>query len=157
MNIDINEIPIKKDWVILYTDGSYKSYSNKGRWSFIIHYPDGTKTENCGNSIEEISTNNRMELTAVLFPLPHILNQGFNHIKIVTDSKYVIYGIERKIGWRKSWNKRLKKGIKIPNKDLWEELWNLMNKYKPEIVCEWVKGHNGHEQNERCDEMACRK
>ena len=100
---------------------------------------------------EAETTNNRMELTAVIKAL-QALNEPCE-VVLTTDSKYVCDAVNK--GWVYSWKKNgWKKADKKPalNIDLWEELLPLLQTHKVEFV--WVKGHNGHEYNERCDKLA---
>ncbi len=100
---------------------------------------------------EAQTTNNRMELTAVIEGLRALKEPC--RVRIVTDSQYVVNGIEK--GWAKSWKANgWRKKDKKPalNPDLWDALLNLLDKH--EVRFEWIRGHAGHPQNERCDAMA---
>lgn len=132
----------------IYTDGACSGNPGKGGWGAILVYK-GIEKEIFGGSAD--TTNNRMELTAVIEALK-CLKEPCN-VKVTTDSKYVCDGINK--GWVYSWKKNnWRKSDKKPalNVDLWEELLNLLEKHKVEFV--WVKGHNGHPYNERCDKLA---
>lgn len=134
--------------VEIYTDGACRGNPGNGGWGAILVY--GTnKRELCGG--EKNTTNNRMELTAVIEALSALKEPC--HVTLTSDSKYVIDSITK--GWAESWKKRgWKKADKSPalNVDLWETLLNLLDRHEVSFV--WVKGHNGHPYNERCDELA---
>lgn len=134
--------------VEIYTDGACSGNPGKGGWGAVLVY-GGKEKELSG--AEKDTTNNRMELTAVIEALG-ALNQACN-VVLTTDSKYVCDAINK--GWVYSWKKNgWKKSDKKPalNVDLWEKLLPLLEKHNVEFV--WVKGHNGHPYNERCDTLA---
>lgn len=134
--------------VEIYTDGACSGNPGKGGWGAVLVY-GGKEKELSG--AEKDTTNNRMELTAVIEALD-ALNQPCN-VVLTTDSKYVCDAINK--GWVYSWKKNgWKKSDKKPalNVDLWEKLLPLLEKHIVEFV--WVKGHNGHPYNERCDTLA---
>ena len=135
-------------FVQMFTDGACSGNPGPGGWGTILRC-NGVEKELSGGERE--TTNNRMELTAVI--------EGFKSLKrscnveLYTDSKYVADSIEK--GWVYSWKKNgWKKSDKKPalNSDLWEELINEIEKHNLKII--WVKGHAGHPENERCDQMA---
>ena len=134
--------------VEIYTDGACRGNPGNGGWGAILVY--GTnKRELCGG--EKNTTNNRMELTAVIEALSALKEPC--RVTLTSDSKYVIDSITK--GWAESWKKRgWKKADKSPalNVDLWETLLTLLDRH--EVTFVWVKGHNGHPYNERCDELA---
>lgn len=134
--------------VYIYTDGACSGNPGAGGWGAILKYR-GAEKELSG--AEKMTTNNRMELTAVISALS-ALKEPCKAI-ITTDSKYVVDGITK--GWAKSWKRNgWIKSDKKPalNPDLWEELLRLCEMHKVEFV--WVKGHAGHPENERCDQLA---
>ncbi|MFR6064806.1 MAG: ribonuclease HI [Eubacterium sp.] len=134
--------------VEIYTDGACSGNPGKGGWGAVLVY-GGKEKELSG--AEKDTTNNRMELTAVIEALG-ALNQPCD-VVLTTDSKYVCDAINK--GWVYSWKKNgWKKSDKKPalNVDLWEKLLPLLEKHNVEFV--WVKGHNGHPYNERCDTLA---
>jgi ribonuclease HI len=94
-----------------------------------------------------LTTNNRMELMAVIVGLEAIKKEGIP-ITIYSDSKYVVESVEK--GW--IWNWQKKNFSKKANEDLWKEYIVLHNRFKPKFV--WIKGHAGHPENERCDQLA---
>ena len=128
----------------IFTDGSAKGNPGPGGYGVILRY---------GNKEKEISqgyrmtTNNRMELLAIIVALES-LKTNKHEINIYSDSKYVIDSIVK--GWVFDWNKKNFKGKK--NADLWKRYLNIHPKFK--INFHWVKGHNGHPENERCDVLA---
>lgn len=132
----------------IYTDGACSGNPGKGGWGAVLVYKQIEK-ELCGGNAD--TTNNRMELTAVIEALK-ALNEPCN-VKLTTDSKYVCDSINK--GWVYSWKKNnWRKADKKPalNVDLWEELLPLLEKHS--VTFNWVKGHNGHPYNERCDKLA---
>lgn len=142
-----NPDPIK---YIVYADGSCFDNglaSSKGGWAFIILNEDGTTFhEGCGKEIP--STNNRMELSAVLFSLA-ALPEGAE-VEIRTDSQYVINGFVK--GWIKKWraqNYLTEDGSERKNADLWKTLDALVSDRK--VTWKWVKGHSGVFHNEYVD------
>lgn len=134
--------------VYIYTDGACSGNPGAGGWGAILKYR-GAEKELSG--AEKMTTNNRMELTAVISALS-ALKEPCKAI-ITTDSKYVVDGITK--GWAKSWQKNgWVKSDKKPalNSDLWGKLLELCDRHDVEFV--WVKGHAGHPENERCDQLA---
>ena len=134
--------------VTIYTDGACSGNPGAGGWGTILSY-NGREKELSGGEAQ--TTNNRMELTAVIEGL-RVLKEPCR-VRIVTDSQYVVNGIEK--GWAKSWKANgWRKKDKKPalNPDLWDALLNLLDKH--EVRFEWIRGHAGHPQNERCDAMA---
>ncbi len=134
--------------VLIYTDGACKFNPGPGGWGAILVY-NGKEKELSGG--EEMTTNNRMELSAVINALSALKEPCI--VTITTDSKYVVDAIEK--GWIDNWQQnKWRKSDKSPvlNIDLWEELLRLLIMHKVKFV--WVKGHNGHPYNERCDKLA---
>ena len=134
--------------VEIYTDGSCKSNPGPGGWAAVLVYK-GREKELYGG--ERDTTNNRMELTAAIEALSALKEPC--EVILTTDSRYVCDGITK--GWARSWKEHgWKKGDRSPalNPDLWDILLGLCEKHRVEIV--WVKGHNGHPYNERCDTLA---
>lgn len=132
----------------LFTDGACSGNPGPGGWGAILRY-NGIEKELSGG--EENTTNNRMELTAAIEGLS-VLKEPCR-VRLVTDSRYVADGIGK--GWAASWRKNgWRKADKKPalNADLWERLLRLTELHTVEI--EWVRGHNGHPENERCDALA---
>ena len=134
--------------VTIYTDGACSGNPGPGGWGAVLKYGAHERELSGG---EASTTNNRMELTAVIEALD-ILKEPCV-VELYSDSKYVIDGLSK--GWAKGWQKRgWIKSDKKPalNPDLWERLLAAKGKHKVEFI--WVKGHAGHELNERCDELA---
>lgn len=134
--------------VYLYTDGACSGNPGPGGYGAILKYGKYEK-EICGGEPE--TTNNRMELLGVIKGL-EALNEPC-HVILTSDSKYVIDALEQ--GWAIKWKQngwmRNKKDEAL-NPDLWEKLLHLASYHKMEY--NWVKGHAGHPENERCDKMA---
>lgn len=128
--------------ITLYSDGSSLGNPGPGGYGTILRYGTVEKELRGG---EAHTTNNRMELLAVIKGL-EALKEPCN-VTIVSDSSYVIKGINE---WLEGWVKR--NFAKVKNPDLWQEYIRVS---KPHIITgEWVRGHDGHPENERCDEMA---
>lgn len=135
----------------IYTDGACSGNPGPGGWGAVLVY-NGKEKELSGS--EKNTTNNRMELTAVIMALK-ALNQPCK-VTLTTDSKYVCDAINK--GWVYSWKKNSwKKSDKKPasNVDLWEELLEELKEHEVEFI--WVKGHNGHKYNEICDTLAVKE
>ena len=136
------------DIVEIFTDGACSGNPGPGGWGTILRF-NGTEKELFGG--EPQTTNNRMELTAVIEGLKALKRPC--RVIVTTDSKYVCDGITK--GWAVSWRKKgWKKGDGKPalNPDLWGQLLDLLEKHDVKMV--WVKGHAGHPENERCDALA---
>lgn len=134
--------------VEIFTDGACSGNPGPGGWGAVLRYQGVEKELSSG---EKETTNNRMELTAIIEALS-ILKEPCS-VTLTTDSKYAADGITK--GWARSWQKNgWRKADKKPalNSDLWERLLQLLDTHKVEIV--WVKGHAGHPENERCDKLA---
>jgi len=133
--------------VEIYTDGACRGNPGPGGWGAILVYAGKEKTL---NGAEENTTNNRMELSAAIKALESLKRPC--NVRLTTDSKYLHDGITKWLNnWHKNnWRTSQKKPVK--NKDLWEELDQLISQY--EIKWQWVKGHSGHPYNERADQLA---
>ena len=134
--------------VEIFTDGACSGNPGKGGWGAVLRY-NGAEKELCGGAVE--TTNNRMELTAVIEALRALKEPC--KVTLTTDSKYVVDAIEK--SWVYSWKQNgWRKADKKPalNVDLWEMLLPLLEKHTVTFV--WVKGHAGHPENERCDKLA---
>ena len=135
-------------YIELFTDGACSGNPGPGGWGVVLRY-QGHEKELCGG--EKNTTNNRMELTAAIMGLSALKEPC--KVRLVTDSKYVADGITK--GWAESWQKNnWRKADKKPalNPDLWEKLLELIKTH--DVTIEWVKGHAGHPENERCDRLA---
>ena len=134
--------------VIIYTDGACSGNPGPGGWGAILKYKDTEKEISGG---EKMTTNNRMELTAVISAL-ELLKESCE-VELYSDSKYVIDALSQ--GWAESWRKKgWKRADKKPalNPDLWEKLLDLVSAH--EMTYHWVKGHSENEYNNRCDALA---
>jgi ribonuclease HI len=137
------------DAVRIYADGACKGNPGPGGWGVVLQM-DGDEKELFGG--EALTTNNRMELTAVIRALEAL--KGPQHVEVYTDSQYVQKGISewlpqwRRRGWRTADRKPVK------NADLWRELERLASVHR--VKWHWVRGHAGHEENERADALANR-
>ena len=134
--------------VDIYTDGACRGNPGKGGWGAILVYGDIERELSGG---EAQTTNNRMELTAVISALRALREPC--RVTLTSDSKYVIDAVTR--GWAASWRARgWRKADKSPalTADLWETLLGLLEIHDVTFV--WVRGHNGHPYNERCDALA---
>ncbi len=132
----------------IFTDGACSGNPGPGGWGAVLRY-NGVEKELFGGELS--TTNNRMELTAVIKALEALKEPCC--VTLTTDSKYVADGIDK--GWAKSWQKNgWRKSDKKPalNTDLWQRLLELLEIHTVKIV--WVKGHAGHPENERCDTLA---
>ncbi len=134
--------------VEIFTDGACSGNPGPGGWGAILRY-NGREKELSGG--EKNTTNNRMELTAVIKALEQLKEPC--KVMLTTDSKYVSDGIGK--GWAVSWQQNgWRKADKKPalNPDLWERLLELLKIH--DVTINWVKGHAGHPENERCDKLA---
>ena len=130
--------------ISIYTDGSSRGNPGPGGYGIVMLYKDQRKELSQGY---RLTTNNRMELMAVIKALEALKNDKID-ITIYSDSKYVVESIEK--GWIWNWEKKnFKKKL---NSDLWKIFIPLHKKFK--IKFKWVKGHSGDVENERCDELA---
>ena len=134
--------------VQIYTDGACRGNPGPGGWGAILVFGEHKKELSGG---EPSTTNNRMELLAAIYALEQLKYPC--EVTLTTDSKYLCDAIIK--GWAISWKRKgWVRSNKEPaaNPDLWERVLRLLEIHKVEFV--WVKGHNGHPFNERCDEMA---
>ena len=131
--------------VQLYTDGACRGNPGRGGWGAILVYL-GHEKELSGGEAE--TTNNRMELTAVIAGLSSLRERC--RVTVYSDSRYVVNAyLER---WIEEWEKTDFHRGKVKNPDLWRQLLALTRYH--EVTFSWVKGHNGHAYNERCDALA---
>jgi ribonuclease HI len=131
--------------VEIYTDGACSGNPGPGGWAALLRYK-GHELELYGGEL--YTTNNRMELTAVIEGLKTLKKHC--SVKVFTDSQYVVNGLNK--GWAKSWRDNgWKKSDNKPalNSDLWRELLEAVSKHNYQII--WLNGHSGHPENERCD------
>ena len=138
--------------ILIFTDGACSGNPGPGGWACVIATPDGRVVERAGR--EEPTTNNRMELGAVIAGLRAVSGEP-GTVVVHTDSTYVIEGITKWIlGWkRRGWTTAA--GEPVKNEDLWRVLEALVHERgRLGLQWRWVKGHAGHDANERCDELA---
>jgi ribonuclease HI len=128
----------------IYTDGAAQGNPGPGGYGVVMKFQNAVKEISKGF---RLTTNNRMELLAVITGLEAIKKEG-HPVTIYSDSKYVVDSVEK--GWIWGWQK--KNFAKKANPDLWQRYIPLHQKYKPKFV--WIKGHAGHPENERCDQLA---
>jgi len=145
-----NTTTSSKSTVTLITDGACSGNPGPGGWAALLRYKDREKLLSGG---EAQTTNNRMELMAVISGL--LALKRACEVHIITDSKYVMEAFTK--GWVEKWQANgWKTAAKEPvkNQELWEELIHLVGKHA--VTWEWVKGHNGHSDNELVNREACR-
>ncbi|HSA70453.1 MAG TPA: ribonuclease HI [Burkholderiales bacterium] len=140
---------MSEGFVEIYSDGACRGNPGPGGWGVLLRY-DGTEKELWGG--EAATTNNRMELMAAIRALEALKRRC--RVRLYTDSLYVMKGISTWIGdWkRRGWRTADKKPVK--NEDLWRRLDELAAKH--DIEWRWVRGHAGHPENERADQLANR-
>jgi ribonuclease HI len=134
--------------VAIYTDGACLGNPGPGGYGVILQYGDHRKELSGGY---QLTTNNRMELTAAIRGLAALKEPC--QVQLISDSEYLVNAIEK--GWARRWqaNGWYRQNKKMAeNRDLWEELLRLCEKHQ--VCFEWVKGHAGHAENERCDRLA---
>lgn len=139
--------------VLLFTDGACRGNPGPGGWAAILKHPRTGKVVKLSGH-ESATTNNRMELTALIRGLEAVRNDRPWRIHVVSDSEYVINGMTQWInGWAKAGWRRGKKGDEeVKNADLWQRLFELKRKFQ--LSFEHVYGHEGHPENEECDRLA---
>lgn len=142
---------MEKDSLVIYTDGGCSGNPGPGGWAFVLQ-DGGIRREKSGG--ENFTTNNKMELTAVIEALKTArgdFSAGNRRLDLYTDSQYVKNGITSWIyTWEKNgWITSAKKPVK--NREYWQELRDLSSGI--DLRWHWVKGHAGEELNERCDQM----
>lgn len=134
--------------VTIFTDGACSGNPGPGGWGTILRFGAHEKELSGG---EANTTNNRMELSAVIAGLAALKEPC--RVTVVTDSKYVYDGVTK--GWAQGWRRRgwrRADGRPALNPDLWQKLLDLLEQH--EVTFNWVKGHAGHPENERCDRLA---
>ena len=133
--------------VQIYTDGACSGNPGPGGWGTILIYGATEKVLSGG---EAMTTNNRMELMAVISGLEALREPC--EVELTSDSQYITNAIN--LGWLKTWIKRgwTRSGGEVKNVDLWKKLASLLEKHKVTFI--WVRGHSDNEYNIRCDEIA---
>lgn len=130
--------------IIIYTDGASSGNPGPGGYGIVLTAGQYRKELSAGY---RLTTNNRMELLAVIVGL-EALKFGNSELTVVSDSKYVVDAVEK--GWVFGWEKTAFKKKKNP--DLWKRFLQVYRKHK--VRFKWIKGHNNHPLNERCDQLA---
>ena len=138
--------------VEVYTDGACSGNPGPGGWGAVLRYRfNGKVYEKELSGGDASTTNNRMELTAVIEALKALKKEC--DITIYTDSRYVMDGVQEWMpNWKRNGWKTTNKKSPVKNLELWQILDSLLSKHKIKWV--WVKGHNGHPENERVDKLA---
>jgi len=140
--------------VILFTDGACSGNPGPGGWAAILRHPESRKVKRLSGGARE-TTNNRMELTAVIEGLRSLKSDRRWRVHLVSDSEYVIHGLTQWIdGWiANNWRRGKKAGAPpVKNADLWQTLHDLVTQF--DMTYEHVRGHAGHPENEECDRLA---
>jgi len=144
--------PNKTPEVQLFTDGGCSGNPGPGGWAFLLrHVASGKELEDSG--AERETTNNRMEMTAVIRGLQALKRPC--HVELISDSVYVGKGLSEWMPkWRANgWRRRTKSGwAEVKNEDLWRLLSDLLQKHRVKFT--HIRGHTGHPENERCDTLA---
>ncbi len=144
--------PTLQPEVKIFTDGACRGNPGPGGWAFLMrHMATGTEKEGSGGLKE--TTNNQMELQAVISGLESLSRRC--KVEVITDSTYVAKGaLEWRHNWKKNdWQRRVKKKWEpVKNVELWKTLDELLSQHDVHFTI--VKGHSGHPENERCDELA---
>ena len=142
-------MPQTKQPVELYTDGACSGNPGPGGWAYLLKDPPDGPARECSGA-DPAATNNRMELISVIEGLEAL--QSPSVVDVYSDSQYVCRGLTEWLegwkakGWRRGRNERLK------NVELWQTLDELRQLH--ELKCNWIRGHNEHPENERCDRLA---
>ncbi|TFH01874.1 MAG: ribonuclease HI [Calditrichales bacterium] len=132
----------------IFTDGACSGNPGPGGYGVILR--SGTHEKELSAGYKD-TTNNRMELRAVIAGLTALKDKC--RVKIYSDSKYIVDAVQQ--GWARRWKKNnwyRNKKERALNPDLWQELLELIDTHKVEFI--WVRGHSGHAENERCDQLA---
>lgn len=131
----------------MFTDGACSGNPGPGGYGVILQYGDRRRELSGGF---RRTTNNRMELTGAITGLESLKEPCA--VTLVSDSEYVLNGISK--GWALGWRARgwRRSGKTVPNWELWQRLLDLCARHRVKV--QWVEGHAGHEENERCDELA---
>ena len=139
-------------FVQLFTDGACSGNPGPGGWGYILRHPASGKEKEASGGLAE-TTNNQMELQAVIEGLSSL--KARSRVEVVTDSKYVADGCREWMpNWKKNgWRRRVKKSWKpVKNVEFWKKLDALLSQHQVRFTV--VRGHSGHPENERCDELA---
>ncbi|HGY55261.1 MAG TPA: ribonuclease HI [Caldithrix abyssi] len=134
--------------VQIYTDGACSGNPGPGGYGVILQY--GNKRKELSKGYKN-TTNNRMELMAIIAGLSALKEPC--EVDLYTDSQYIVNAVTK--GWAERWQKngwKRNKKEKAKNPDLWQQILDLLKKHK--VTFHWVRGHAGHPENERCDQLA---
>lgn len=150
--MSVSTKPLTLPFVRLFTDGACRGNPGPGGWGCILRHPaTGTEKELSGGVA--LSTNNQMELQAVISGLSALKSRS--QVEVITDSSYVSKGCAEWLsGWKRNGWKR-KEGTSwkpVKNVELWQKLDELLQQH--DVKFTWIRGHAGHAENERCDELA---
>lgn len=148
MSSATNELP----YVEIFTDGACRGNPGPGGWACLLRHPATGKEKELSGG-DPHTTNNQMELMGVIQGLTAL--QTSTQVKVITDSTYVAKGSSEWLpGWKRNqWQRKEKGRLKpVKNVELWQQLDELLQKHS--VKFELVKGHAGHPENERCDELA---
>ncbi len=132
--------------ILLYTDGSSRGNPGPGGYGVILHLNNTQHYKELSQGYKK-TTNNRMELLAVIVGLEALTKDNLT-VLVVSDSKYVVDSVSK--GWVFGWEKKGFSGKKNP--DLWQRFLKVYRKHQ--VKFQWIKGHNNHAMNERCDVLA---
>lgn len=132
--------------ILLYTDGSSRGNPGPGGYGVILHLNNTNYYKELSQGYRK-TTNNRMELLAVIVGLETLTKENLS-VLVVSDSKYVVDSVNK--GWVFGWEKKGFAGKKNP--DLWKRFLKIYRKHR--VKFQWIKGHNNHPMNERCDFLA---
>lgn len=132
--------------ILLYTDGSSRGNPGPGGYGVILHLNNTNYYKELSQGYRK-TTNNRMELLAVIVGLEALTKENLS-VLVVSDSKYVVDSVDK--GWVFDWEKKGFAGKKNP--DLWKRFLKIYRKHQ--VKFRWIKGHNNHPMNERCDFLA---
>lgn len=132
--------------ILLYTDGSSRGNPGPGGYGVILHLNNTNYYKELSQGYRK-TTNNRMELLAVIVGLETLTKENLS-VLVVSDSKYVVDSVSK--GWVFGWEKKGFAGKKNP--DLWKRFLKIYRKHR--VKFQWIKGHNNHPMNERCDFLA---
>jgi ribonuclease HI len=144
--------PAALPFVQLFTDGACRGNPGPGGWAYILRHPR-TMTEKEASGGEALTTNNQMELQAVISGLEAL--KARSEVEVITDSAYVANGSSEWLpGWKANgWRRRERNQWKpVKNQELWQRLDELLAKHQVRFT--HIRGHAGHAENERCDELA---
>jgi ribonuclease HI len=130
--------------ITIYTDGSSRGNPGPGGYGVVLKYKEHRREFSAGF---KWTTNNRMELLAVIVGLEALKNEKLE-VTIYSDSRYIVEAVQK--GWLVSWLKKDFKGKK--NADLWKRFWKVYQQHR--VNFRWIKGHAGNIENERCDQLA---